>query len=193
MKENHKVTNMSTVMQPSLVSVEEYLKGEQNSDLRHEYVAGRIYAMGGDSKAHNRIAGNLYAALLSHLRGGPCQVYIADVKVQVAAARAFYYPDVVVSCDPADTDSYLVSSPCLIVEVLSPSTERIDQEEKRYNYRRLASLQEYALISPDRREVQIDRREEATWRMDTYVEGDRVRLESVALDLAVGEIFAGAR
>lgn len=182
---------MSTVMQPLHVSVEDYLEGERNSDIRHEYVAGRIYAMVGASKAHNRIALNIATALNAHLRGGPCQAYMADVKVHVTAARAFYYPDVVVSCDPADTDPYLVSSPCLLVEVLSPSTERIDQEEKLYNYRQLASLQEYALISPDRRDVQIYRREGDAWRLDIYAEGDRVRFGSVELDLTVGEIFAG--
>lgn len=181
---------MATVIQTAFVGVEDYLEGERTSTTKHEYVAGRVYAMVGTSKTHNRIALNITTALDRHLRGGPCQVFMADLKVHVEAAEAFYYPDVVVSCDPTDNDPYLISRPCLIIEVSSPSTERIDQGEKLYNYRRLDSLQEYVLVSTARKDVQIYRRDNDDWRIETCGEGE-VHLASVNLRLAVEGIFAG--
>jgi Uma2 family endonuclease len=133
------------------ISIEQYLEAELTAPVKHEYVAGHIYAMVGTSKVHNRIAINLTAALNSHLRGGPCQVFMADVKVYVKNATAFYYPDVVVACDRGDGDPYVVTKPLLIVEVLSPSTERIDREEKLHNYRQLDSLEEYVLLRRKRK------------------------------------------
>jgi Putative restriction endonuclease len=125
--------------------------------------------MVGTSKAHNRIAINLTAALNTHLRGGPCQVFMADVKVYVKNATAFYYPDVVVACDRGDGDPYVVTKLLLIGEVLSPSTERIDREEKLHNYRQVDSLEEYVLITPETKEAEVHRRVEGLWKVEAYV------------------------
>ena len=173
------------------ISIEQYLEAELTAPVKHEYVAGHIYAMVGTSKAHNRIAINLTAALNTHLRGGPCQVFMADIKVYVKNATAFYYPDVVVACDRGDGDPYVVTKPLLIVEVLSPSTERIDREEKLHNYRQLDSLEEYVLITPETKEAEVHRRVEGLWKVEAYAGEGNIQFASVGLILAMEEVFTG--
>ena len=85
-----------------LVSVEDYLEGEQLSEIRHEYIGGRIYAMAGASDDHNRIVGNIYSALHQLLRGKRCEPFMQDMKLRIPSGQAFYYPDVLVACNPAD-------------------------------------------------------------------------------------------
>lgn len=183
---------MSTPKAQHFISPEDYLDGEQRSEIRHEYVAGGIYAMVGSSAAHNRIALNLATALNLHLRGGPCRVYMSDLKVRIGAAEAFYYPDVVVSCSPEDrqASAYYLSHPTLIVEVLSPSTERIDREEKRERYQRIESLEEYVLVAQEPPRVEVYRRGAGVWEVEVYGADDRFTLRAVGLELAVMEIFA---
>ncbi|MHB0888289.1 Uma2 family endonuclease [Acidithiobacillus sp.] len=176
-----------TASQP-LLSVAEYLRGEQLSELRHEYVAGQVYAMAGASDVHGLLAGNLFAALRPHLRGGPCQLFVADMKVrlQVAGEDIFYYPDLVLSCDSEDRERYWRSRPCLLVEVLSEASERIDRREKFLAYTTLPSLQEYLLIAQDRQEVTIYRRC-ADWHGEVLRQGE-LRLDclgGLSLPLAV--------
>lgn len=103
-------------------SVEDYLRGEQAGDICHEYVAGQVFAMAGVGETHNRIAGNLFFHLRAAAHGTPCGVFISDMKVRVAEHDAFYYPDVLLTCDPDDDESLYKTAPCLIAEVLSPST-----------------------------------------------------------------------
>ena len=161
---------------PAFLSISDYLQGEQHSPIRHEYLNGEIFAMTGGSEEHNRIAGNLYAALLSHLRGSGCKTFIADMKVQIQdgvnRSDIFYYPDVMVTCDPQDQQRYYKTRPCLIVEVLSPSTEKLDRREKRLNYQTLASLQDYLLVRQDRAEVDLYHRDDSgLWRAPTLHRG----------------------
>ena len=87
------------------VDIDAYLQGELSSDIRHEYVAGQVFAMAGAGEAHNRIAGNLFFHLRSATRGTPCGVFISGMKVRVKAHEAFYYPDVLLTCDPDDRES----------------------------------------------------------------------------------------
>lgn len=178
---------MSTVERLKILSPEEYFEGERQAEIKHEYVAGQVYAMVGTSKAHNLIAGNLYVRLRQHLDGGPCKVYMSDVKVR--AADAFYYPDVLVTCDPAERDRYVSSHPVLVVEVASPSTEIRDALDKRVRYQAIASLKEYVLIAQSRLEVQIYRRISAGSELETYTEGDCVHLKSLALDVPMTTIY----
>jgi Uma2 family endonuclease len=182
---------MATPQRSALLSVEDYLAGEQQSEIKHEYVAGHVYAMVGTSTAHNLIAGNLYAALHAHLKGKPCRVFMADLKVHVAAADAFYYPDIVVSCHAPDRQpaNYVLTQPLLIVEVLSPSTERIDRGEKLHNYRTLESLREYVLVSQDSHEMEIHRRGGTGWVRGRFAGDDRFMLETVGLELPVAALY----
>lgn len=143
------------------ISIPEYLGGEPQSDIRHEYVAGKVYAMAGAGEKHNIIALNIASMLRSVARSTPCRVFISDMRVRVEQNDAFYYPDVMATCDPEDTESLYKRSPCLIVEVLSPSTEAIDRREKFFAYRNLPSLRHYLLVSQDQRRVEWHSRNES--------------------------------
>ena len=169
------------------VSVEEYLEGEKHSQVKHEYVRGRVYAMVGASKAHNRIALNIGYTLDRHLRGGPCSVFVSDVKVRIG--EIFYYPDVLVSCSQGDTDPFFSTEPSLIVEVLSPTTEALDRLDKRLAYQSLPSLQEYVLVSQGKREVQVYRRQGQGWDLEVFLEEDTVRIESIHFELPLAEVY----
>ena len=133
------------------MTVADYLAFEETSAVKHEFVGGEIHAMSGGSLVHNKISGNIYASLRAALRGGPCQVFMADVKVRLDVARDefFYYPDVVVSCHPTGTETHFLRFPTVVFEVLSP-TEAIDRREKHSNYRRAQTLEEYVLVAQDR-------------------------------------------
>lgn len=175
---------------------DDYLTNEQASPTKHEYVAGEVFAMAGASKRHGTLAGNAFIALRQHLRGQPCGVWMADMKVRVQADSAYYYPDVVVTCDPADLGSespkdYL-EAPKLVVEVLSDSTEPVDRREKWMSYRRLPSLMEYVLIDQNRAWVEVFRRGAAGWTQDIYEAGETVRLDSVALEVSMAALYADA-
>jgi Uma2 family endonuclease len=184
-------------MQHAIVSTldeSDYLSGEALSPIRHEYVDGHVYAMAGASKVHNIIAGNLFSRLRQHLRGSACQAFIADMKVKVEASRAYYYPDVVVTCAAEDTVSsgprdYL-TAPVLIVEVLAETTENIDRREKMRAYAVLDSLQEYLLVDSRKPQAELYRkRPEGGWEQWIVTPGDTLALTSVGLDLAVEDFY----
>lgn len=145
------------------------------------------------SEEHNTLTGNLFAALHAHVRGTSCRVFMADMKTRVvtAAGERFYYPDLQVVCDPDDRERYFKSNPCLIVEVLSDSTERHDRADKFYAYRKLANLQEYVLIAQDECRVEIYRRR-TDWELEIYTAGDVV-LESVGLTLPLANLYERVR
>jgi len=146
---------MNLPAQEYLIPIQEYLEGEQLSEIRHEYLAGQVYAMAGAGEKHNLIAGNLFFHLRAAARGKECKVFISDMKVRVEHNDAFYYPDVMVTCDPQDTEPLYKHLPCLIVEVLSSTTESIDRREKLIAYRTLPSLRYYLLVSQDKRQVEF--------------------------------------
>lgn len=174
------------------LSVDAYIEGELHSEVKHEYLAGEVYAMSGASAAHNIIAGNLFSALHRHLRGGSCRVFMSDMKVRIQHAREdyFYYPDVMVACQPNDNARYWREQPKLIVEVLSESTERIDLREKFFAYQTLPALEEYMLLAQDKREATVFRRSEG-WAA-CIVNGDALlELTSVGLSVGLGEVYEG--
>jgi len=180
---------MQHAFKPRLTA-EDYLSGELTSDIRHEYVDGEVYAMAGAGEAHNLIALNVASFLRSHARGGPCRVFISDMKLHVATWKAFYYPDVMVVCDPDDAQTYYKQSPSLVVEVLSPSTESIDRREKMLAYRTLPSLREYLLIAQDKRQLELYRRaDDGDWLLAVRAETGAVQLDSVNASLALDEVY----
>lgn len=182
-----------------MLSEADYLALEESSQTRYEYIAGEVYAMAGGSQRHNKIAGNTYVALTLALKNKPCQVFMSDVKLNVAPDRAYYYPDVMATCaeqSVAANESPVVTDPVLVVEVLSPNTETTDRREKLHAYRRLPSLREYILISQETQQVEIYRRQDdtgdlVTWLFITYEPGDIVEFASVGLNLPIAELYAG--
>lgn len=135
---------------PIPISIDEYLDGETRTEIKHEYLDGEVVAMGGASAKHGLVAGALHAALIPYARRQGCQLFIADMKVRVdhADQTYFYYPDLLLACDPQDREPYYRRRPCMVVEVLSPSTERIDRREKLFAYQTITSLHEYLLVDP---------------------------------------------
>lgn len=170
------------------ISPEDYLEMELNSPVKHEYVAGEIFAMTGTSDSHNIIAGNFYMLLREHLRGKPCRVFMSDVKLKVAAAESYFYPDLMVTCETAP-DSYYREQPKLVIEVMSDSTAKFDRDEKRHRYQTLESLQEYVLISQTCMDVRIYRRASDGWEMSIYTDGSSIALKSVELDVAIERLY----
>ena len=170
-------------------TVEEYLEFEKNSEVRHEYVDGAIYAMAGEKKRHNRLAGRLFNSLSTHLEETNCEVYFESVKMYTAANK-YYYPDVIVTCED-DDDEISVKNPILIIEVLSPSTERVDRAEKLIAYQKIPSVQEYILVSAERVWIQIYRRTDGeNWNVGQFLDlNDEVTFSSINLTLKVADVY----
>jgi len=155
------------------ITIDDYLAGERDGEIRHEYVDGQVFAMAGASERHNRVAGNLFFLFRAAARGGNCGVFMSDMKVHVRDTHCFYYPDLLLTCDPADDEPYFKQRPCLIAEVLSPSTASTDRREKWNVYRRLPSLRYYLLVSADERRVEYFRRNLAgAWETALLEDGE---------------------
>ena len=170
---------------------QDYFAWETEQPVKHEYVAGEVFAQAGARQNHVVVAGNCFAALRQRLRGTPCRAYISDMQLEVAQADAVFYPDVMVSCHPEDLAAERVlHHPRVIVEVLSDSTVAYDRGGKFAAYRMLESLQEYVLIDPERRSLEIFRRLPSNdWLLAT---GDSARaLVLATLDMEIGfdEVF----
>jgi len=148
----------------SSLSINEYLQGELESDIRHEFYDGHVYAMAGAGVKHNTISLNLAAILRQETRGTDCRAFIADMKLFIPELKRFYYPDVLLACTPDDNEEYYRKNPCLIVEVLSPSTEAIDRREKLHAYQNIESLQEYLMISQEKMQVEVYQRNASGWQ-----------------------------
>ena len=184
---------METAPRPISVRIEEYLAAEQQSPVRHEYIGGNVYAMAGASDRHNLISGNIYAMLHSHLRGRPCRVFMADVKLrmQVRGENIFYYPDLMVVCDARDTDPFFKRFPKVLVEVLSEATERTDRGEKFLSYTQTDTLEEYVLVNQDRMELTLFRRANR-WKAELISRPEEVlRLESLEFTMPLAAVYEG--
>lgn len=176
---------------------DEYLKHEAESLEKHEYRDGDVYAMAGAMDEHVTIALNLAVELRQFLRGSGCRVYISDMKARVESINRFFYPDVMVTCDPQDQETAAYKRfPKLIVEVLSESTEAYDRGDKFADYRQLESLQEYVLVSAKRKRVECFRRgENGLWVLQGYgeVASDRTfTLESIGFTGELATLYEDA-
>ena len=176
------------------ISVEDYLEGEKISPVKHEYIDGEVYQMAGTNDNHARIAGNTFTALSIHLRDSSCEPFASEIKVR-AAINIFYYPDILVSCEENPEDSYFSNNPILIIEITSPSTERIDRQEKLLIYQRISSIQEYVVIDQHWINIELHRRQpNATWLTYYFDETDtEVEFQSVDLTLQISEIYRRVR
>lgn len=182
---------MSALAHPQFLSVEDYLAGETLSEVRHEYVAGEVFAMAGASKTHGRLTLRLGSLLDQALSSSNCAPFVSDMKVRLRLGLqdVFYYPDVVVTCDPADGDSHFLRFPKLIIEVLSPATERVDRREKLQAYITIPSLEEYVLVSQERFQIIIYRRRNDWAGQSLTALEDVLELESLNLKFTLGQIY----
>jgi Uma2 family endonuclease len=183
---------------PPYISAQDYLDQELEAETKHEYIDGEVHAMAGVSDAHVKVTGNAYALLKSHLRGSGCSTYITDMKVRIGQDEAFFYPDVMVTCEPSDQlpeQDLVKNHPKLIIEVLSPSTEAHDRGKKFMLYRKLTSLEEYLLIDPRSYYVELFRREnDIQWSL-TAIEGadSLLKLSSVGLQCTLADLYEDVR
>jgi Uma2 family endonuclease len=182
---------MTTATVLKSLTVDEYLIAERDAGVRHEYLNGALVAMAGGSRAHNLLASRLSRLLGNHLEGTPCRVYQSDMKVRIETVNRFYYPDVMVCCNPVEEepDEYYETAPCLIVEVLSPRTASTDDSEKRVNYQTLASLQEYLLLDPTGHTAVLYRRAGDIWLRYALEARDTLELVSVDYRLGLEQLF----
>ncbi len=181
---------MSQVLLKPL-SEDDYLAGEMLADVRHEFVNGGIYAMAGGSANHNRVAGNLYAHLLSNA-DQTCRPFIGDMKLRIDSGNIFYYPDVMLVCDAGDNEAYFKTSPCMIAEVLSRSTELTDRREKWAAYQKLQSLREYVLLAQDQAYIEVYQRVNLRhWGMTVLGMDDTLVLTCGDFSIAVGDLYRG--
>ncbi|MDX2287689.1 MAG: Uma2 family endonuclease [Hyphomicrobiaceae bacterium] len=176
---------------PRYFSTEEYLSYEQQVGERQEYVNGVIYAMVGGTDRHNLIAGNIYFALRGQLPA-TCQVFQQGMKVRIRTdiGEAQYYPDVFASCTEADRETLFRESPCMIVAVLSPSTESDDRQGKFALYRTIPMLEQYILVAQDVPQVEVFARGKA-WKPDILFRGDKIDVCGGRAQLTVDGIYEG--
>jgi Uma2 family endonuclease len=168
-----------------------YLAWEAEQADKHEYLAGEVFAMVGARREHVVVSLTLASRLRGHLKGTRCQSYVSDMKLFIAAADAFFYPDVMVSCDERDRRADLaLAHPVLVVEVLSESTAAFDRGAKFAAYRKLDSLAEYLLVDIDARRLELYRREADHWLLfETDADRPPLTLASVDMTLSVAEAF----
>ncbi|HAC62496.1 MAG TPA: hypothetical protein DCF68_02915 [Cyanothece sp. UBA12306] len=173
------------------LSPQEYLEWEAKQKIKYEYINGEVYAMTGGTLAHTSIALNLASALKSYLREKLCSVYIAGAKLGISENGNFFYPDVLVTCDPRDRKERLVIyNPCLIVEVLYPTTEAFDRGDKFKFYRQIDTLQEYVLIDAQRINIEVFRlNNNGFWELHPYQERDEFLLTSIDFSCPISLIY----
>ncbi len=184
---------MATEISDLEVSPEEYLVRERQAEYRHEYVAGQIVAMSGATRRHNLISVNMTREISNSLKGRPCEVYAADMRVRLEGARFYTYPDVVAVCgEPRFEDGELdtLLNPTVIVETLSPTTAAYDRGDKFAYYRQIASLQDYVLISQDRMRVEHYVRNGEFWLYNALDgSAEALSLASIKCQLPLAEIY----
>jgi len=178
------------------ITPEEYLEGEKSTTKKHEYYYGEIYAMAGAKDAHVLIMGNALYALKTQLRGSECRIYTADMRVKIEEGNAYFYPDVMVTCDTEDRKREIMKhSPILVIEILSSATEAYDRGKKFAAYRELPSLREYVLIDPRKFSIDVFRlNEHQRWELFSFFGEDAIiEFTSVGLYCPITEIYEDVR
>ncbi|MFY0612255.1 MAG: Uma2 family endonuclease [Hyphomicrobiaceae bacterium] len=172
-----------------LMTVEDYLAAENDGSWRHEFIDGMVYAMAGASERHSVIKVNVIG-LLNVMIAQECRVFDGDMKLRITQEETtrFFYPDVFVSCTPPDDTQYFREDASLIIEVLSPSTQRIDRYEKMPVYKALPSLSEYVLVEQDFPKIEIFRRRTG-WRREVLEPDDPITLESIGQTLNFNQVY----
>jgi len=170
---------------------EEYFAWEEKQLLRHEYINGEVYAMSGGTQNHGQITSNVIFIVKDHLRGGGCQVGNFDCRVNIFETKNYIYPDVSVTCDKRDlTAIQAIQYPCLIAEVLSPSTASYDRGYKFRLYRRNPSLQDYVLVDAEKIAIDLYRKNDrGNWEIFNYQSGDNIELQSIDLSFSIESVY----
>ena len=179
--------------QPQLTP-EEYLALERQCEAKHEYYAGKIYAMAGASRKHVAIVTNISYVLVGQLKGRSCVVFASDLRVKVGKTGLYTYPDIVVVCGESHFDDEhedTLLNPTVIVEVLSESTEAYDRGQKFAHYRTLGSLSDYLLVTQDSARIEHFRRQPGNVWLFSEVTGlgDTVIVDSISCRLPLTDVY----
>ncbi|MBN3897942.1 MAG: Uma2 family endonuclease [Nostoc sp. NOS(2021)] len=183
---------MIAVSDSVFLTPEAYLQLEEKSNIKHEYIDGQVYAMAGTTDTHNTIGLNLALLIRNHLRGSDCRVYFADIKARIEKRNRFYYPDIIVTCDPKDRETPTYKRFYkLIIEVLSDSTEAFDRGDKFNDYQTIDSLEEYVLVNTKHQRVETFRRnDQGLWVLQTYTPDDQTfELQSIKLTAPFSDLY----
>jgi len=178
---------MPTANEDKSLSEEEFLNGELVARKKHEYVNKQAYAMAGASKNHERISGNFYSEIRQHLKNSACEPFGSDMKLRTPMGT-YRYPDCMVVCDDKADNEYYADSPVIIVEVISRSTRKTDEQIKRLEYINIPTLKEYVLVEQDFVDITVYRLSD-DWRPTHYFLGDNILFESIGLTLSVEDIY----
>jgi Uma2 family endonuclease len=174
----------------------EYCAFEREAQVKHEYLAGEVFAMAGGTLEHSRLAGQVSYLLIKGLEGRPCRVLNADARVRIEAMDVDTYPDLSVVCGPpvtAPQDDHVLLNPILIGEVLSKSTEAYDRGLKASHYRQIPSLRAYLLVAQDRQRLELQvRQDDGRWVIIEAGPGERLLIEPLGVELAVDDVYRDA-
>jgi Uma2 family endonuclease len=185
---------MASVVPHRKYSLEEYVRLESYSNVRHEYLDGQVYAMAGGTPEHGLYAANVIGLIRAALAGKRCRVHTSDVRIRVKATGLDTYPDVSVVCGHAERDSIdkdAIVNPILLVEVTSPSTEDYDRGEKLQHYQQIQALREVIFVAHDAKRVDVVRRQDdGTWgELSAAGPGEIVELHAIGCALPVDEVY----
>jgi len=184
---------MALAIAHNRISRDDYLQGELGSEIRHEYVAGNVYAMSGGTLNHQRIAGNFFYVAKRHFAGKPCFPTGSDFKLRVPLGQgeeAFYYPDGMIICVPVPGDALFTDSPSVILEVLSPNTRRNDEVQKFRDYLTIPSLETYILAETDSPFLTLHRRDGTAFRRETLSGLDAILdLQEAGISIPLAELY----
>ncbi len=186
---------MQQALNEKRMSPVEFLEWERQQESKHEYFAGEVVAMSGGAYRHSALAANTTGALIRGLRGTGCRTLQSDMRIWFDTRESFVYPDVSVVCGPPDfydDRQDTITNPTLVVEVLSPSTERYDRGEKFLGYQSVPSLKEYVMVSQEKRLIEQYVRGGNTWRYVAWLpETQHVELKAVPAVLKFDELYEG--
>ncbi|SLM28593.1 conserved hypothetical protein [Desulfamplus magnetovallimortis] len=174
---------------------EEYLEFDKNSEIRHEYFDGEIFAMTGASLDHNQLNHNINRILGNQLLDGNCRVFASDMRVKVEKIDKYTYPDISVVCGAIELEMVkgveTILNPVVIIEILSDSTEAYDRGQKFTHYRLMPSLKEYLLVSQSNCQVEkFLRKKDGSWNMTSYDDlKQSIKIESIGCELLLSDIY----
>ena len=188
----------ATALKTKIISIKEYLAFEETSQVRHEFYNGKIIEMPGGSPTHSRLIGRMSHVLISVLekKDKELVVYTADLKIGIPNANTIVYPDVLVVCEKVELmkgRKDVVINPLLVVEILSPSTEHHDRNDKFMLYKQIPSLKEYVLVKQERPHINTFFRDKPNTWIDTVEENLEkfIYFASIDCEISLAQVYKG--
>ena len=183
---------IATVEKERIYTVEEYFELEKTSEIRHEFVHGKLIPSNGQSKCANEIVNNFYFQFRLQLQGKHLEIYTHDVRLMLEKSAHYRYPDLVVAPSADDEDTHAVIMPVALVEVLSESTSSADRGAKLKAYLKMPTLQYYLIIEQNELGVEVYTREENDWRYSFFTApNDEVKLPALGATISLSNIYEG--